>query len=447
MKYGIREICDVVFRAKGVQKVGNRIFYKDEPVMYFDTLKTSSLEAASATVYAQGGRGNPRLIAWDGDRTLTFNMEDALISSEGLQILSGAGLTEASSKNPLIIHATSQLAGNDVKVSLADSKHVYSLTKDEKPDSTKTYYTQTIDNGTATFAAVTPTPAAFASDTEYFEKDAGYSEVAIYLPKRPYWPTFKDAADSNKIKYVDEENYIYVMLLDQYGEVYTEPFIPDLAKKLAVPDGEASASAYTGAGIVPSKFNKNTKEWSVATGSDEIDGYKIVLKGTTNTAAGTMTASNYGDDINSTNQKLNGAPVFGDEIVNLFGRDGTNAVLVDYYVSKESGAQQIEITADKFGGSFYIEGDTLFRTQQGLDMPAEFIIPNGKIQSNFTFSMAATGDPSTFTFTVDAMPDYTRFDKTKKVLAAIQIIQDAATSDASRERTYTAAPNVDVTYL
>lgn len=33
--------------------------------MYFDTLKTSSMEGAATTVYAQGGRGNARLVAWD----------------------------------------------------------------------------------------------------------------------------------------------------------------------------------------------------------------------------------------------------------------------------------------------------------------------------------------------------------------------------------------------
>jgi hypothetical protein len=38
--------------------------------------------------------------------------------------------------------------------------------------------------------------------------------------------------------------------------------------------------------------------------------------------------------------------------------------------------------------------------------------------------MASTGDPSTFTFTMDAFPDYTRFDQSKKVLAAIQIMAD-----------------------
>ena len=65
MKFGVREICDVVIRAKAKQTIGNKTFYKDEPVIYFDTLKTSSLEGAATTVYAQGGRGNSRLVAWD----------------------------------------------------------------------------------------------------------------------------------------------------------------------------------------------------------------------------------------------------------------------------------------------------------------------------------------------------------------------------------------------
>ena len=379
MKYGVREICNVVFKAKGVQKVGNRIFYKDEPVMYFDTLKTSSLEAASASVYAQGGRGNPRLIAWDGDRTLTFNMEDALISSEGLQILAGAGLLEASSHETIKIHATSQLSGNDI------------------------------------ITTVSGDPAAV-------------SAVSIVLPQKPYWATI-DSGESGADPYLDyNANYIYVMVLDQYGEVFSEPFIPDV--------GKSGATKTADEAFVPVYWDDDDEEWKpVGETENKIGGYKITLK--------------TGDDLAKTNYATNKAPVFGDDIPlgKLFVGSGKDAVLVDYYVEKASGAQQIEITADKFGGTYYIEADTLFRTQQGLDMPAEFIIPNGKIQSNFTLSMAATGDPSTFTFTVDAMPDYTRFDKSKKVLAAIQIIQDGAVSDAARERTYTAAPGIDTSIL
>jgi len=66
MKFGVREIANVVFKAKNQQKIGNKTFEKGQPVFYLDTAKTSSMEGAATTVYATGGRGNTRLIAWEG---------------------------------------------------------------------------------------------------------------------------------------------------------------------------------------------------------------------------------------------------------------------------------------------------------------------------------------------------------------------------------------------
>jgi hypothetical protein len=77
-------------------------------------------------------------------------------------------------------------------------------------------------------------------------------------------------------------------------------------------------------------------------------------------------------------------------------------------------------------------------------MPAEFIIPSCKIQSNFNFTMASSGDPSTFTFTIDAFPDYTRFDNSKKVLAAIQIVADAEGDNTDEEIYRISTPSTDV---
>lgn len=102
-----------------------------------------------------------------------------------------------------------------------------------------------------------------------------------------------------------------------------------------------------------------------------------------------------------------------------------NTLRVDCYCQRSSGATQITIDAENFAGDFYIEASTLFRDQYTKkDMPAVFVIPDAKIQSNFTFTMANSGDPSTFTFTMDAFPDYTKFDHTKKVFCAIQIMGD-----------------------
>ena len=342
MKFGVREICDVVLKAKATQKVGNKVFYKNEPVIYFDTLKTSSMEGAATTVYAQGGRGNSRLVAWEGERTITFTMEDALISPAGFMILSGAGLIEASADNTIKVHTTEQ--------------------------------------------------------TDKVFVDGTTGEVTIVLSDKPY----VGQMDANGVLVGDHEDLIYVMKMEN-GEVVTEPYIPDHNSVVAV---VYENGAYEPAGE-----------------GEKPDGYSIAL---TIAATADTTDARPSRKAGFDEKQMNGKDVF---------RTG-DIVLVDYYVEKTGGAQQIEITPDKFGGNYYLEASTLFRDTNGVDMPAEFVIPNCKIQSNFTFTMASSGDPSTFTFTMDAFPDFTRFDKTKKVLAAIQIVNTGNAEEVvSRTRT------------
>jgi hypothetical protein len=94
-------------------------------------------------------------------------------------------------------------------------------------------------------------------------------------------------------------------------------------------------------------------------------------------------------------------------------------VLVDFYTAQTG--KQLEVSAEKFAGYYYIEANTLFRGTDGKDYPAQFTIPKAKVQSNFTFTMAPTGDPSTFTFMMDAFPSYTRFNTTKSVIFTLDI--------------------------
>ncbi len=279
MKFGVREICDVVLRAKDRVKIGNQIFDKDEPVIYFDTAKTSTVEGAATTVYATGGKGNSRLIAWEGEKTITFTMEDALISPLGFAILSGAGIVEATSSEKISVHTTSNTVG-------------------------------TVATG------------------------------AIEIDLAGFLPTNGTLATADA----------YAFILDSSGSIN---------QKL---------------GKVKPKNNSTVLSFTAPAGATDGQSYTI---------------------------------------------------LVDYYISMASGVKQLEITPDKFAGSYYLEASTLFRAQDtGRDMPAQFVIPNVKIQSNFSFAMASTGDPSTFTFTMDAFPGHTKFDSSKQVLFALQIVED-----------------------
>lgn len=275
MKFGIREAVDVVFKALAPVTIGSTSFAKGEPVLYFDSLKTSTTEGTATTVYAQGGRGNPRLIAWEGDKAITFSFEDALISAEGMAILTGAGLLEASGDGKIRVHQKATVTGT------IESKQVSVVLTDAIPA-----------NGTL----------------------------------------------------VTED--IFGFILDSNEEI---------SERLGAGTGSAASV----------KFANETEQ------------------------------------------------------------TGTVTVLVDYYVDMTAGAKEITITADHFAGYYYIEGDTLFRRQaDGVDLPAQLVIPNAKIQTNFTFTMAPSGDPSTFTFTADAFPGKVKGNKTNKVLYALQIIED-----------------------
>ena len=278
MKFGVREICDVVFKAKSDVKIGNTQFKKGQPVLYIDSAKTSTMEGAATTVYATGGKGNTRLIAWEGEKTLTFTVEDALLSPIGFAILSGAGLLSGNygpKDQPNIhIHRTTNTMAGATEIDLSDA-----LAVDEK--------------------------------------------ICNTAP-------------------------IFVMSLDEYGDM------------------------------------KGT-----------------FIEGLT---------------VDDTGKKLTGT----------ISKENQGAVFVDYYVLQRSEAiDELQIDAENFAGYYYVEASTLFRRQSdGVDMPAELTFPNVKIQSNFTFSMASTGDPSTFTFTMDAFPGYTYFNPTRKVLCAMQIVKD-----------------------
>lgn len=230
--------------------------------------------------------------------------------------------------------------------------------------------------------------------TDRFAFDATGDNVHVLLEKAPYIPlqyrnssiqvnsdgvyAFNTENNTSDGTIFNKEDFIYVMPMYD-GEILSEPYIP-------------TEGTYTAAsGTTPASF----------------DAYDKIPP---NTYEG----------------KLNGESVYWIKIPNTYNNlepfKEANAVLVDYYTEYSDGAWQIDIEPQMFGGNFYVEAETLFRDTNGVDSPAEFIIPNCKVQSNFTFSMAASGDPSTFTFTVDAFPDYTRWDKTKKVLASLQVI-------------------------
>ena len=85
-KYAIKEVADVMFYELDSQGAPSA------PVLYLDTLKTSTLEQSSEVVDATGGKGNVKLLSWDTNKEITLTLEDALFSAKSLGIMFGGSM-------------------------------------------------------------------------------------------------------------------------------------------------------------------------------------------------------------------------------------------------------------------------------------------------------------------------------------------------------------------
>ena len=300
MRFGVREIANVTFRPLAAMDIGSQHFDKYQPCLYIDTATASNMEVATTTVYAQGGRGNARLIAWEGEKTATFTVTDALLSPISFAMLSGAGVLD-SAKSTKVVHLT-------VDGSISS-------------DGTK------IDLDSAALSGYKLVASGSTGDSNY-----GLNAYAMVL---------------------DEKG---ISVIDYLGDQeITQPSTVGLTS--------------------------------------------LTLKGTANDA--------------------------------IKGR----ACRVDCYAIADAPVTTLTVDAENFGGTFYIEAETLFRDEAtGQDFPATFIIPKGKIQGNFTFNMASTGDPSTFDFTIDCTVGAVRTIKNSKVLYAIDIIDNISQAESHTEK-------------
>ena len=311
MRFGVREICNVTFRPLADLDIGSQHFSAYQPCLYIDTATASNMEVATTTVYAQGGRGNARLIAWEGEKTATFTVTDALLSPISFSMLSGAGVlnpTNGTKAVHLTVDGEINAAGTAIVVN-KNNVNGYSLV---------------------------PSASGASSDT--------------YKGLHPYG-----------------------MILDSQGQVVDYLGITEIDV-----NGSALETAQDG----------DSSDWTIPLASTVKTSFK-------------------------------GAPV-----------------RVDCYATTTSPVTTLTVDAENFGGTFYIEAETLFRDEAtGHDFPATFIIPKGKISGNFTFNMASSGDPSTFDFQIDCTVGQLRTDKTSagRVLYAIDIIDNISSSDTHQE--------------
>lgn len=82
-KYGSREILDTQIMD----------YATNAPILYMDYATSAQNEWTGETVYARGGSGNPRRIAWNGDKGATLTLETQIFTMQHLALLAGDEIT------------------------------------------------------------------------------------------------------------------------------------------------------------------------------------------------------------------------------------------------------------------------------------------------------------------------------------------------------------------
>jgi hypothetical protein len=144
--FGVRDVVDVTLKDRTTKK----------PEIYLSNLKMSSFDIGADIVYARGGRGNPKLITWDGNKDIKFTCEDCLISPTSLSILTGGtkstGVRYVSVVEVLEVAVTSSTPTLTLGETIYDSDlttyplHIFNTTDESSPGTEQTLGNHAIAN-------------------------------------------------------------------------------------------------------------------------------------------------------------------------------------------------------------------------------------------------------------------------------------------------------------
>lgn len=102
--FGIKELYEVVLRAKVPMQFGSRYVEAQEPVLYFENVTMSTLSERDAPIMARGGWSNMPRVIWEDRSEVQFTLSEGVMSSISMGILLSANVTENSEEEPLLVH-------------------------------------------------------------------------------------------------------------------------------------------------------------------------------------------------------------------------------------------------------------------------------------------------------------------------------------------------------
>ena len=102
--FGIKELYEVVLRAKTPMQIGARYVEAQEPILYFENITMSTLSEKDSPIMARGGWANMPRVIWEDRSEVQFVLSEGVMSSISMGILLSANITQNTESEPLLVN-------------------------------------------------------------------------------------------------------------------------------------------------------------------------------------------------------------------------------------------------------------------------------------------------------------------------------------------------------
>lgn len=205
---GVKELYEVVLKAKVPMRFGERRLEAGEPVLYFENINMALLTEQSNPIMARGGWGNMPHVIWEDRSEVRFTLSEGVLSSISMGILLSAAVTERQNQKPLYIQMKEgPFIDKNNAILYDDAKDLFTYNADNKTAEIRLKYPPYQDLWHKLF-------------TYEYARDVAQRKVAHEVSE-----------DDSQILYIKNANSEKQYIVDYYFEYLDEALIYTITKE------------------------------------------------------------------------------------------------------------------------------------------------------------------------------------------------------------------------
>lgn len=133
--FGVKELYEVVLKAKTPMQFGNRKLETDESILYFEKVNMAVLSEKNNVIMARGGWSNMPRVIWEDRSEVQFSLTEGVMNNTSMGILLSANVTHTKDIDKIKIQKT-----EGPRKLIFEKEQLSNLTEEDNNDNNYLFY-------------------------------------------------------------------------------------------------------------------------------------------------------------------------------------------------------------------------------------------------------------------------------------------------------------------